>query len=277
MSKKGPPPPFGACPPGAFRNAVRVLAHLLPDVALFRKTSSILLGPAGGRDGRAYDVSVFGSMKARLHPYDNICEKRVYLTPQHWDPDERRALAKFIERGAGPFVFVDVGANAGLYSLFAASAARRAGRAIAIVAIEADPVMCVRMAFNFAASGVKAKILPYAATAAHGAVRLQVNARSRGMTRIVEDGGEAVEGAPIASMLAEQGVEHVDAMKIDIEGHEYAALDAFFANAPEALWPRFVIIETSHEDPERAASALIASRGYKTVMKNRLNAVFERG
>ncbi|HXI86655.1 MAG TPA: FkbM family methyltransferase, partial [Parvularculaceae bacterium] len=91
------------------------------------------------------------------------------------------------------------------------------------------------------------------------------------------EGGEPVEGAPLAAMLAEQGISAVDAMKIDIEGHEYEALEAFFDEAPETLWPRLIIIETSHEAPERAASTLIASKGYRTVLKNRLNSVFERG
>lgn len=267
--------PFGVHRPSALQNRWRRLAGRLPDTALGRKAASLLLGPAGGRARRPRDISVFGTEKARLHPYDNICEKRVYLTPQHWDPAERAFLAARIASGERTLTFVDIGANAGLYSLFAASAARAVNRAIRIVAIEADPVMCVRMAFNFEASNVKATILPYAATKDYGAVNLAVNRKSRGQSRLVDTGGDAVEGAPIHAMLAERGVSSVDIMKIDIEGHEYPALETFFAAAPEALRPRLLMLETSHERPEKKASALVAGAGYRPALTTRLNTIFE--
>lgn len=247
----------------------------MPDNAFFRKTSSLFLGPAGAREARAFDVPVFDTMKARLHPHDNICEKRVYLTPQHWDPVERSMLASQIASGEGEFTFVDVGANAGLYSLFAASAADAASRPICIIAIEPDPVMIKRMTANFAFSGVQAEILPYAATAVRGPVKFSTNARNRGESRVAEDGTETAMGVPLTEALAGSGVAAVDAMKVDIEGHEYPALEAFFRDAPEKLWPQFLILEISHETP-RSARDLVLGRGYQATHVNRLNAVFER-
>jgi FkbM family methyltransferase len=275
-SAAGSSPPFGALAPGPFAEAVRGFARRMPDNAFFRKTSSVFLGPAGARSGQAFDVTVFDTMKARLHPHDNICEKRVYLTPQHWDPVERARLAKSIASGAGPFTFVDVGANAGLYSLFAASAARAAARPIRIIAIEPDPVIGERMARNFEFSGVEAEILPCAATAAPGMLAFTVNQRSRGESRIAAGGAETVRGEPLFSMLAARGLSSIDAMKVDIEGHEFPALDVFFRDAPRALWPRLLILEVSHDAPPRSARELVLANGYKAIHANRLNAVFER-
>lgn len=273
-SAGGASPPFGALAPGRFAHIVRTIAGRMPDSAFFRKTSSLLLGPAGARADRAFDITVFDTMKARVHPRDNICEKRVYLTPQHWDPVERAMLAKFIASGAGPLSFVDVGANAGLYSLFAASAAKAAARPLRIVAIEPDPVMIERMALNFRFSEVDAEILPYAATGMRGLIKFRVNARNRGESRVAENGTEAAMGEPLAGMLLAR-LPSVDAMKVDIEGHEYPALESFFCDAPEGLWPRFLILEISHDTP-RSAKDLVLGRGYRAAHVNRLNAVFER-
>lgn len=269
-------PPFGVFRPGPIERAARSFAGALPDMPLARGAASLLLGPAGGRRRRAYDVAIFGAAKARLHPYDNLCEKRVFLAPQFWDRRERALLHVEIETGGAPFVFVDVGANAGLYSLFVAAAARAAGRPCSIIAVEPEATMRARMAFNFAASEVEATILPYAATTARGPVRLAISPEKRGESRLVESGGETVEGAPLGVMLAEAGVSRIDAMKIDIEGHEAAALGAFFSGAPEALYPRLLIVETLHEGPDRPTTSLIVSRGYRVVLKTKLNTVFRR-
>lgn len=268
--------PFGAFAPGAFVEAVRRAGHKLPDGALFRKTSSLLLGLSGARAERPFDVAVFDTMKARLHPYDNIAEKRVYLTPQHWDPAERAMLADFIGSGAGPFTFVDVGANAGLYSLFAASIAKARARHARIIAIEPDPVMLDRMVCNFAFSGINAEIVARAVTAAPETLRFRINPRNRGENRIAPDGALTISGEPLAAILSARETAFIDAMKIDIEGCEYPALEAFFREAPPSLWPRFLILEISHDDAKRSAKELVLAQGYRLAHENRLNAVFNR-
>ena len=93
--------PFGALSPSPAQERVRALARRLPANWCGRKAASLLLGPAGGRSRRAFDVMAFGSQKARLHPYDNICEKRVFLTPQLWDPAERAFLGDVISTFGG--------------------------------------------------------------------------------------------------------------------------------------------------------------------------------
>ncbi|MGF1544392.1 MAG: FkbM family methyltransferase [Parvularculaceae bacterium] len=270
-------PPFGSLAPTPAQAYARALAQRLPYTYVGRKLASLLLGPAGGRARRAFDVEVFGGARARLHPYDNICEKRVYLTPAHWDPDERALLADAIGRPPAskndPFIFVDVGANVGLYALFARSVARAHRRGFRALCVEPDPDMRARLAFNIAASdaGDDVSVSEKAAAAAHGLLRFAPNPTSRGMSRVAADGARAVEGAPLTDILADARIARVDALKIDIEGGEGAVLDAFYAAAPAALRPRFVIAEISHagDDVESA----LARSGYETLLRNELNVV----
>lgn len=256
---------------------MRALARRLPYNYAGRKLASLLLGPAGGRAGGVHDVSIFGNQKARLNPADNICEKRVFITPQHWDPAERAALAAVIAaHRAGPFYFFDVGANAGLYSLFACASAAKTGKEFRATCIEPDPEMRARAAFNIAASGAsdEIEILPFAAAGENGELRFSINKNSRGMSRLDTVGETVIEARTLLCLVEQAGLPRIDAMKVDIEGHEYAALNAFFKTASTQYWPRFVILETSHERGDERASTLFEERGYQMSFKTRLNSVY---
>lgn len=276
-TSKGAGAPFGAKAPSLFQERVRNLARRLPLNYAGRKLASLMLGLAGGRSGRAFDVAIFDTQKARLYPADNICEKRVFIAPQHWDLAERTALAAAIAaHKEGPFYFFDVGANAGLYSLFARAAAMKAKKRIRAVCIEPDPEMRGRAAFNIAASGAEddIQIMPYAADAENRDLRFAVNRKSRGMSRVDDAGETNVEGRTLKSLIEASLFPRVDAMKIDIEGHEFAALNAFFETASAQFWPRFAILETSHERGGQSASRLFEGRGYQLSLTTQLNSVF---
>ncbi len=271
--------PFGALKPSPRQEAFRRIGHRLPPHYAGRKLASLLLGPAGGRLRRAYDVEVFGTQKARLHPYDNICEKRVYLTPQFWESDERKALARAIAHHRGDaFVFADIGANVGLYTLYARSAAEAAGKRLTVIAVEPDPEMRARFLFNMRASGAEhdVQLFPYAAAAKSEPLRFAANLASRGLSRIDPAGASEVEGRGLLDIFTEAQATRIDAMKIDIEGHEYSALESFFAAAREPLWPDMIILETAHESQGRSARALCESVGYSVSLTARRNAVLVR-
>jgi FkbM family methyltransferase len=267
---------FGELRPSAAQERFRAMGARLPRNYFGRKAASLLLGPAGGRARRAYDVAIFGTQHARLHPYDNICEKRVFLTPQLWDGDERALLGDAISTfGGKAFNFVDVGANVGLYTLFARSEAVRAGAAFRAVCVEADEEMLGRMRFNISASGAEREvsIAACAASDRDGELRFAIDGKSRGLSRIDASGETLVASRPIASIVADAGFTHIDAMKVDIEGHEFEALGAFFRNAQPPLYPTMLILETSHEDAEKSAEDLVRRAGYRVRLKTARNSV----
>lgn len=256
-------PPFGAFAPSAAEERARRVAHRLPANYFGRKGASLLLGPAGGRSRRAFDVDVFGGARARLHPYDNISEKRVYMSPQLWDAEERRLLGSAIGASSDEsFYFVDVGANAGLYTLFVDAAAKRAGKAASALCIEPDAEMRRRLSFNLAASNIGAVVAPVAAGAEDGVLRFAPNEKSRGMSRLHASGAVSVEARTLHRLLLEWSPPRVDALKIDIEGAELGVLRAFFGASSVALAPRFLIAEVSHEAEEGALAALLRANSY---------------
>jgi FkbM family methyltransferase len=267
-------PPFGALAPSPGQERIRELAHRLPANYFGRRAASLLLGPAGGRSRRAFDVTVFGSERARLHPFDNICEKRVFLTPQLWDGAERALLGEVIGGFAGrTFHFVDVGANAGLYTLFARAEARRAGANFRAACIEPDPVMQARLGFNLGASGAadETRLFSCAAAAEAGTLRLAVNEESRGESRLAPEGLE-VAARPLVDIVGEAGFAQVDALKIDIEGAEAPVLAAFFASAPRELRPGLILMEISHGGADNPALDICRAAGYEIRLRTRMNA-----
>lgn len=267
--------PYGALAPSAFAETVRGAAARLDDSFLGKRAASLLLRAAGGKSGRAFDVEVFGSERARLHPYDNISEKRVFITPQFWEAEERAALAAFITAGSGDFRFLDVGANAGLYTLFARSCARSARRDFRAMCVEPSPVMLARLRFNLEASGAgsDAQIFDCAAGATNDAMSFRTDTRNRGESRLQESGERQVRVRPLAAIIDAAGAPRLDAMKIDIEGGEAAALKGLFAAAGARYRPAFVIMELSHNSAD--AALMLQAEGYREILRTKRNGVFE--
>jgi FkbM family methyltransferase len=272
---------FGALKPGAFDRAILTLTSAMPvnrlglRLAIFlRKLVTLRL-----MDG-ALDVERWG-LAMRLHPLDNGCEKNLLFTPQMYEPEELAALAAEIDhvRAAGrPFVFVDIGANVGLISLFVAA---KAGPAARIIAIEPEPGNFARLAFNIA-SNPPLPIEPVAiALGDHvGEVAIALNRRDRGGTRVqaAGDGADAVNVPlkPLLALLTERNVAAIDALKIDVEGMEDAVLAPFFRDAPATLWPRMILIEDSRHEWKTDLFALFAEKGYTVALRTKQNVVLRR-
>jgi Methyltransferase FkbM domain len=78
-------------------------------------------------------------------------------------------------------------------------------------------------------------------------------------------------------ILEEAGVAHVDALKIDVEGFEDRVLTGFFADAPQALWPRAIVIEhLSKDEWLDDCIADMRARGYIETGKTRSNTLLTR-
>ncbi|HEY4775641.1 MAG TPA: FkbM family methyltransferase, partial [Xanthobacteraceae bacterium] len=228
----------------------------------------------------ALDVERWG-LRVRLHPLDNGCEKNLLFTPQMFDPVERAALAAEIARVQNrPFVFIDIGANVGLYSLFVAA---RAGSNARILAVEPEPGNFARLGFNLAANpGLPITPLPLALGAAAGEVAIALNRRDRGGCRTRPlDGSEAgvvtrVPCLPLLQLLHERGIAAIDAVKIDVEGAEDGVLAPFLREAPASMWPRLVVIEDSRHEWSIDLFAMLAARGYAKTARSRHNVVLRR-
>lgn len=276
---------FGTRTPPPFDGAVIAATSRLPDnwlglrlAILLRRFVTMRLASDLG-----FDVERWG-MRMRLHPLRNGCEKGALFTPQMYEAGERRELQAAISesRAAGrPFVFVDIGANVGLFSLFVAS---RAGADARILAFEPEPGNVARLRFNVAANpGAPIQVFAMALGAAAGTVVIDPDRRDRGGTRTrrLEDNPLAADAARVEcrtllEVLLREGVPTVDALKIDVEGAEADILIPYFRDAAPALWPRLLIIEDGREAWPVDLFAELERLGYAVASRTRLNVMMRR-
>jgi FkbM family methyltransferase len=272
-------PAFGALAPNWLDRTVMAMTKPLPDswaglrlAILLRRAVTMRLAYPDG----ALDVERWG-LRMRLHPRDNGCEKNLLFTPRMYEPEELAELDNDIARAnanARRFTFVDIGANVGLFSLFVAS---RAGWQARILAIEPEPGNLRRLEFNVRANpGVPITIVPKALSDEAGVVAVELDRRDRGGTRTkkIDQAQPATEAVHVPSQtlldaLAGEGLDAVDAVKIDVEGLEDVILAPFFRDAPPQLWPRLVIIEDSRPSWKVDLMSVMQRCGYELVALSR--------
>lgn len=220
----------------------------------------------------AIDIETLG-FRARLHPKDNLSEKRVLYTPGRFDPAELAHLSGAL---TPDFVFIDLGANCGTYTLHLAVQAETGAR---FFAIEAQPEMARRLAFNLVANRIAAfvQLDELAISDQRGEIQFTINHHNRGESGLEAEGEEiSVPALPLADYLAERNVTRIDALKIDVEGQEHRILAPFFDAAPEAAWPRILIVEQLLATPEKDPVQLALSKGYRIVRDLGRNVILER-
>ena len=275
--------PYGELAPGLFDAAIIAVTGGLPRnwlgmrlaIGLRRLVTKRLRGDPG------LDVNRWG-LRLRLHPLRNGCEKGLLFTPQFYEAGEREELHKRIAAAAGrPFIFIDIGANVGLFSFFVAADANSNAR---ILAIEPELENLRRLRFNLDANpGLPIRVLPVALGAAQGVLEIEINRSDRGGTRTrppldigQADAANRVECRTLLQVLVQENVQSIDALKIDVEGVEDTILVPFFRDAPQSLWPRFLIIEDTQGFWRVDLFSELQARGYRVASRTRLNVMWER-
>jgi hypothetical protein len=71
--------------------------------------------------------------------------------------------------------------------------------------------------------------------------------------------------------MTQEGLEWVDALKIDVEGMEDSILSSFFRDAPQRLWPRFILVEDARAVWNTDLFSLLAATGYSVASRSRQN------
>ena len=180
------------------------------------------------------DVQRFG-LRWRLYRTGNVSDSRLLLRPDSFDPLEMDCL---LQRARPGFVFVDIGANCGFYALRIAAAGGR------VVAVEPHPEMHRRLRFNLALNPECAlRLLDCAVGDRRDSIRIAEDVRNLGRTRIDEAGAISAEMRPLLDIVEDEGLERLDAIKVDVEGFEDRVLAPFLTDAPESLLPGIVIAE----------------------------------
>ncbi|MFV0279715.1 MAG: FkbM family methyltransferase [Rhodoblastus sp.] len=267
---------FGAhTPRGALAQVIRMSQRAREGWACRRAAYFLRAVGISMLRGRPADVETLGA-RMRLYPADNVSEKRMLFTPQYFDSHELAYLEKRITPG---FVFVDVGANVGGYSLFVAA---RAGAGARILAVEPQPEIHERLVYNIRQNDFATiKTLECAVADFDGDVTMFLDARNRGDSsiRLVPnfDGGRlTVRARKLADILDGEGLDRIDAMKLDCEGAEDLILEPLLREGPRHLLPAAMIVEHMPERWSIDLSALIEAQGYRAVLRTKHNLIYER-
>lgn len=271
------PEPFGTYAPTPLQARLIAFTRSRPETWLGMRLAFLARRVAMMTFRHSLDVEVFGQ-RMRLYPFNNVSEKRILFTPQYFDPVEREILARHVgER----YVFIDIGANVGAYALFVAGLAGHGSR---VLAVEPQPGVFDRLVRNISLnpSGI-VKAIGCALADKEGEMTLFLAARNRGESSVkfqgapLEDGQSVrVPARTLLRLVEDEGLDHIDAVKIDVEGAEDLILMPFLRDAPPRLLPRLFIIENARERWQTDCIAALEAIGYATVAETRLNVVLER-
>ncbi|MEE1658173.1 FkbM family methyltransferase [Microvirga sp. CF3062] len=227
--------------------------------------------------GPPLDLETFG-VRMRLYPHKNVCERRLLFTPQYFDADELKILASRIRDG---FTFIDVGSNVGWYALFLA---REAGPTVAtrILAVEPQPEIFDRLIYNIRQNpSCTIKAVDCAIADKTGELTLFLDPLNRGEAslKIVNSSQTdaiRVPAVTLLELLSREGLTHVDAIKLDVEGAEDLVLGPFFRDAPASLYPSVFIVANVPERWQVDVVGLLTGKGYRQILETKMNLVFER-
>ncbi len=269
--------PFGSYPPSAIQSWLMAMGHRMPDTWGGRRGASLIRSVLKRWSDQPIDAVRLGS-RMRLYANGNASEKRLMTSPQFFDPGELAILERALRPG---FVFVDIGANAGTYTLFVASRIGPGGR---ILAVDPHPVARQRLQCNLDLNGIDwVTIAPVALSDTTGTLQLYINDRNIGSSSLnadIEAGSPKrpieVPTRPLLDLVIEEGFPHIDALKIDVEGVEDRILAPFFTTAPAALWPRLLLVEDSRAHWKTDLLALLRQRGYAVLLESSGNLVMSR-
>ena len=266
------PAPFGAFAPTAAQRALIRLARAFGlQRGAFRPLLSWLTNLL-----RAGPVDVaFQGASFRFYHQASATERGALFNP-NYNREELDFLRANLPKGG---VLVDVGANVGTYAL---ALAGRVGESGIVIAIEPHPVIHARLAFNRTASGLaQVRLVAAAAGESNGEVMIETDRGNLGASHVAAGTASAdafkVPCFTLQHILADARVTKVDALKIDVEGFEDRVLTGFFAEAPQALWPRAVVIEhLSRHEWQQDCIADMMARDYREAGKTRSNTLLLR-
>ncbi|MDB2265482.1 FkbM family methyltransferase [Halorubrum ezzemoulense] len=131
--------------------------------------------------------------------------------------DEEEVLSDIVSELQEGDVFLDVGANIGLYSVFAKSTGSK------VIAAEPEPSNIEILRRNLTKVNGESQILEQALSDSNGTAHLELS-ESDGCHSLSDDGIE-IQTARLDTLVESGGIPTPDVVKIDVEGAESAVLE----------------------------------------------------
>lgn len=203
---------------------IRKIAYYLPKILIPKPKNSLII------------KTLYG-FKLKIDPiYDNGVEESIYYTGTY-EKGTLHVLKKILNKGD---LFIDVGANIGLMSIYASSLVSDTGR---VVAFEPNPTTMEILKSNIEMNDIaNIETSDYAIGNSEQASKIyERRDLNRGCASLIETENEAeiydIQIIPLSNYFATQ--ECIALIKIDIEGYELEALegakDILLGKAPPKL------------------------------------------
>lgn len=202
----------------------------------------------------------------RLRGRRNLIEDAILVRPGY----NRREIDFLIAGTPIGGVFVDLGANVGLYTLPLALHVGAAGR---VLAVDANAEILRALAFNAHASGCANVRLVHAAVSdEEGRAHLEIRKDDLAIVEVAEDPAGPIPVRTLAALVGEAGLERVDSVKADIENFEDRALLPYLESAAPTRLPSQLVLEHSARPAwKRDCFPILDRLGYEVVGRERSN------
>ena len=253
-------------PSGLQRSLILIMQKTILQRGIFRERMTRIIMSLGC----PLDIE-FRGCRYRIEGRNNLIERGL-LTRPSYNAEEIEFLGQAVADGG---VAVDIGSNIGLYSL---PLARVAGATGTVLSIDANPEMVEHLMFNAKASGLGNLVMLNLAVGGEEAmVDLRIRQNDVAIVSVEQSDTGTTRMRPLLSIVQDAGLHRVDSLKIDIEGHEDAALVPFLQQAPEAYLPSRIVIErASPAGDYPGCTAEFKRLGYKLIGRTRNNSMYER-
>jgi FkbM family methyltransferase len=198
---------------------------------------------------------------------NDLIGRHLYLTGE-FDRSTVRVLRGLSRPGD---TLLDIGANIGYVSAAFLKLVPNSN----VVAVDPQPGIIDLLRTNLAPFRNRARILPVALSDQDGTMNFFVDPYNKGASKIVYHNGPGtvqVETWSAETLIARSGVDKIDLIKIDVEGHETQVISALLP-AIQKFKPRAILFEDHgvKAAPEGTIGSLLKSADYKvTGMKKRL-------
>lgn len=212
-------------------------------------------------------------IRYELAPGESANQVGLLFFPRLLDRAEHRFISRTLKPGG---VFVDIGSHVGSFTL---PAAKRAGKAGRVLAVEAFPQTYKRLLRNLELNHLE-NVTAYnlGVSDKSETLKLGIKHGNSGAHSFLRPDSHSVdvECLPLLEIIGKAGLDRIDILKIDVEGFETRVLQKYFSEAPRALFPAFIVMEhgrkyTAEGDPIQLA----LSNGYKVLQRIGINFILE--
>jgi len=224
------------------------------------------------KHGPVVDAEVRG-IRYRLDISDNATDVKILISSKLYDGIELDHLARASRDG----LFIDIGANIGYYSLNLAKVGCER-----VIAIEPNPPALERLRYNIEINDMEGKIEVLAAGVGPDSELEFYQTGGLGGSGFIKPDHDAptikVRSMPLMQILDEREITRIGGLKIDVEGFEDQVLLPFLKDAPDALLPACVVMESCHNDDWKTdLKSAFLEKNYRVAAQTRANDVFVRG